>query len=96
MDIADIQRRANDLCQKYGVKTLYVFGSVVRGDDHENSDIDCLVEFQDQTGLFDKYMDLKTELSHRLGRSIDLVTTNSIRNPIFRKVVERERILVYG
>lgn len=94
--IEDLQQCARDVCPQYGVKTLYVFGSTVRGDAHEDSDIDLLVEFLEHQALFDNYMNLSSEFQRRLGRAIDLVTANSIRNPIFRKVVERERVLVYG
>ena len=45
------------LCLKYGLKSLGIFGSVARGDDHEKSDLDILVTFEGKA-TFDRFMDL--------------------------------------
>ncbi len=46
---------------RYGLKSLAVFGSVARGDDHEKSDLDILVTFEGKA-TFDRFMDLKLYL----------------------------------
>ena len=59
-----------DLCRRYGVKRLELFGSAARGSDFEpgRSDIDFLVDFNEgQQPLFDEYFELQDELSELLG-----------------------------
>jgi len=85
-----LSAEAPALKRKYGVKSLAVFGSMARGDDHENSDVDILVTFEGPA-TFDNYFDLKFHLEDSLGRSIDLVTSKALR-PEMRPRIERECI----
>ena len=62
----------------FGVRRLALFGSVARGEDLPNSDVDVLVAFEGET-TFDRYFDLKFWLEDLLGRSVDLVTEKSLR-----------------
>ena len=71
-----------------GVSSLSLFGSVVRGDSTETSDIDLLVRF-DGRATFDRYMDLKLFLEDLLGRRVDLVTDQALREEV-RAQVEQE------
>ncbi|MGL4498475.1 MAG: nucleotidyltransferase family protein [Planktothrix sp.] len=74
----------------YGVKSLGVFGSFVRGEMTDSSDLDLLVEFEG-TPTFRKYMDLKFFLEDLFGRKVDLVIQGDIkaqiRDRILREVV---------
>jgi len=86
------------LCKRFNIKQLFVFGSAIREDFMESSDIDFLVEFN-RTGIkgsFDQYFDFKEELEHLLGREVDLVCRRSIRNPIFRQEVESSKKEIYA
>ena len=86
------------LCEKHKVKELYLFGSILTERFGESSDVDVLIQF-DEVELkeyFDNYMDFKEELEKILNRSVDLVENQAIRNPIFRKIVDRDKKLVYG
>ncbi len=76
----------------YGLKTLAVFGSVARGDDHERSDLDILVTFEGKA-TFDRFMGLKLYLEEAFERSGDLVTPNSLR-PEMRAEIEKEAVVV--
>ena len=58
---------------KLGVKSLSIFGSVARGEDKADSDVDILVEFEGRA-TFDRFMDTKYFLEELLGRKVDLVT----------------------
>ena len=74
-----------DLCRKYGVLRLLVFGSAVteRFDD-ARSDVDFLVEFaEDLPSRFDAYFGLKEELEALLRRPVDLVMPGALNNPYF-------------
>ncbi len=86
-----------ELCEKHKVKELYFFGSVLTDKFKESSDIDILIQFYqvDLMEYFDNYMDLKENLEQLFKRHVDLVENQAIRNPIFRKVIDREKQLFY-
>ena len=98
----DLIRQNNDqliaLCRKHRVKELYLFGSILSNKFNESSDVDFLIQFQDiaLADYFDNYMELKEELEKLLKRPVDLVENQAIKNPIFRRTIEREKQLVYG
>ncbi len=75
-----------------GVRSLALFGSVARGEEGPDSDVDLLVEFEPPLG-FDRYMDAKFRLEALLGRPVDLVTTRGLK-PELRATVEREALRV--
>jgi uncharacterized protein len=87
-----LKAEAPALRVKYGLKSLGVFGSVARGDDHEKSDLDILVTFEGKA-TFDRFMDLKLYLEDTFGRSVDLGTPDTLR-PEMRAEVERDIIHV--
>lgn len=80
------------LKRKYGVKSLGVFGSMARGDDHEGSDVDVLVTFEGPA-TFRSFMGLKLDLEDLFGRPVDLGTPETLR-PEIRPGVERDLIHV--
>ncbi|HET6556599.1 MAG TPA: nucleotidyltransferase domain-containing protein [Prolixibacteraceae bacterium] len=86
-----------ELCVNHKVGQLYLFGSVLTNRFNESSDLDFLVQFNEVELLeyFDNYMDFKEQLEALFGRSVDLVENQAIRNPIFRKIVDREKQLIY-
>ena len=77
---------------RYGVRSLALFGSVVRGEQKPESDIDLLVEFEGPA-TFDGYMELKFYLEDLLGQSVDLVTSKALR-PQLRPWVEQDLVYV--
>ncbi len=85
------------LCKQHKVRELYLFGSVLTDRFNDESDIDFLVEFSlvDILEYFDNYMDFKEKLEALLKRPIDLVENQAVRNPIFRRVLDRDKKLVY-
>ena len=76
----------------YQVRSLVLFGSVARGDDRPESDVDFIVEFNGQTS-HQLYFLLKADLERLLGRRVDLGTPKMIR-PSYRDAVARESIRV--
>ena len=76
----------------FGVRSLYLFGSVARGEATEQSDVDVLVEFASSPG-FDGYMGLKLYLEDLLGQPVDLVMNTALR-PSVRPIVEQEAVRV--
>jgi len=95
--IAQNTDRLIELCVSHKVGQLYLFGSALTNQFNESSDIDFLVQFNpiDLLEYFDNYMDFKEQLEALFGRSVDLVEDQAIRNPIFRRVIDREKQLVY-
>ena len=87
----------NRLCIKHKVQELYLFGSILTDKFSDTSDIDLLIQFQpiDLFEYFDNYMQLKEALEQLFQRSVDLVENQAIRNPIFRRIIEREKQLIY-
>ena len=74
-----------DLCRRWKITELAVFGSAIRADFGPHSDVDILVTFQPGAGwsLLD-LMTLQQELSARFGRRIDVVEKAALRNPYRR------------
>lgn len=88
-----------DACRHYQVRRLEVFGSAARGVDFDmaNSDADFIVEFlprSDGPSLKD-FFELQANLSHILGRPVDLVEASAIRNPYIRADIDKTRESVY-
>jgi len=77
METLEIQKKLTPIMIKYGIKRAAVFGSVSRGDDRPESDVDLLVKLGNQPmGMF-KYMQFIEEVEETLGRKVDLVTEGS-------------------
>lgn len=96
--ISTHQAEIEELCRRYGVRTLYIFGSAVRDALKEESDLDFLVDFDNPVieGYFDRYFGLVENLEALFGRPVDLVVEAYIRNPYFREAVEQSRVLLYA
>jgi hypothetical protein len=85
-----------DLCRRFGVRELSLFGSAVRGELGPDSDIDVLVEFDPAARIgIVKFESLVEGLEALVGRKIDLVTKNGLK-PWIRPEVLREARVVYA
>lgn len=97
-----IERRLpaiEELCRRFGVRRLDVFGSAVSDSfDVDSSDVDILVEFDATQGFdyFGAYFGLKEGLEHVLDRPVDVVSVTGIRNPFFLDRVMRTRESLYA
>jgi predicted nucleotidyltransferase len=96
--VGDKIKQINELCRKYRVKELYLFGSALREDFGPDSDIDLGVVFSRNGvgGSFDQYFDFKTELERLLGRPVDLVCVASVRNSILQRELDETKRLIYA
>jgi len=88
------ESRLAEICRRYGVRQLSVFGSAARGEARPNSDIDLLVEFlpEAEPGLLD-HAGLMLDLSELLGRKVDLVSKNGLKPLIRDSVIQDSRRL---
>lgn len=75
-----------ELRQRYPISYLGVFGSWVRGEQREGSDLDLLVDFDGSMDLF-AYARLQEEIGHRLGVRVDLVHRPGLKPAIGRNVL---------
>lgn len=87
-----LHEHRQEIRRNFGVKSLRIFGSTVRGENKPESDIDILVEFNGPA-TFDEYVDLKIFLEDLLGKKIDLVTEKALK-PRLRPNIEKEAIYV--
>ena len=99
--IKDHQQEIAAICRRHGVGRLEVFGSAARGDDFDpaRSDVDFLVEIdpkRDAAFTMGDYLDLRDELSAVIGRPVDLVFPESVRNPFVRAEIERSREVIHA
>jgi len=88
MDVIEtLKKHEREIKERYGVRRIGVFGSYVRGEQKEASDIDILVEFDEPT--FDNFMNLSFYLEGLFGKKVDLITTRGM-SPYISPVVEKE------
>jgi len=86
---AALLRENRGLLKDHHVKALYLFGSVVRGEDKPGSDVDILVEFlpEARVGLFGLAR-LQRRLSEILGRPVDLTTPDALHKALKDRIIK--------
>ncbi len=89
-----------ELCKKYKVVRMYLFGSAARGDDFDpaTSDFDFLVAFDPKLDVLDRgqnALDLMFDLDDLMGREVDLMTEQQLKNPYLIKSIDEDKILLY-
>lgn len=88
----------SELCIKYKVSRLFVFGSLANGNfDADTSDIDLIAEMEEASPLEkgENIMKLWNELEELFSRKVDLLTTQNFRNPYLQKQVDATKQLIY-
>jgi predicted nucleotidyltransferase len=84
-----LMQHKTELKRKFKVKTIGVFGSYVRGEQKQGSDVDILVEFDEDAEIgFFKFLDLEEFLSRKLGVKVDLVTKNALKPYIGERILQ--------
>ena len=86
--------KITNICEENNVTMLGVFGSVARGEDTEQSDIDLLVRFSERKGLL-AFVRLERVFSETLGRKVDLLTEAAI-SPYIRDNILNDLQVLYG
>ncbi len=90
--------KINKLCDSNRVRTLFVFGSVLTDKFSKNSDIDFVVDINEENPISyaDNYFNLKFHLEELLKRQVDLLELKAIKNKYFLEEIEKSKVLVYG
>lgn len=86
-ELKNKRKQILDIAYTHGAKTIKIFGSFVRGEEKEDSDIDLLVSFKEGRSLFD-LIALKNDLEELFGRKVDVVTEDSIHSYIRDKIMQ--------
>lgn len=89
MTIEEIKNKIIPVLKKYGVKRAGIFGSVVRDEAREDSDVDILVELPDGASLLD-LAGLKIDLEELLARKVDVLTYDSIYHLLKNRILSEE------
>jgi len=84
---AILSQHKEKLKQRYKVKAIGIFGSFVRDEQHEDSDVDILVEFERPIGFF-RFLELEEHLCELLGAKVDLVSKKALRPYIGRAILQ--------
>ena len=80
------------LADRYKAENLRVFGSVARGEESENSDVDILVHFRQGASLFD-LMDLKEDAEELLGLEVDIISDRGLSPYLANRILSEARPL---
>ncbi len=96
--IDDHMKDISEICRRSGVKKLVLFGSALRSDFSDESDVDVAAVFERDgvKGSFDQYFRFKEDMERLLGRPVDVVCATGVRNPLFRQEIEKTGRLIYA
>lgn len=87
-DIAKmLKTHLSEIKERFKVKEIGVFGSYVKGKAKKRSDVDILVEFEQEGETFDNYMELKFFLEKLFKRKVDLAIKNALREEIKEEIL---------
>lgn len=91
------QKEINRICERHHVEQLFAFGSVLTEAFNDESDIDLVVHFGkvELAEYFNNFMGFKEEMETLLGRNVDLIENKAVKNPIFRKILDRDMQNIY-
>ena len=87
-----LKKHEKELKEEYGIKEIGIFGSYLRGEAKEESDLDILIEFEKPIGFF-KFLELEEYLSNLIGIKVDLVSKKALK-PYIGKYILKEVVIV--
>ncbi len=79
-----LKKNKSHLFKSYPIESLAIFGSFARNEQNEQSDVDLMVEFNDDIGI--RFIDLAEEIENLLGYKVDLVSKNGIKRKYFQAI----------
>jgi predicted nucleotidyltransferase len=92
LNLEQVKSRIIPVLERYGAKRAGLFGSYVRGQLREDSDIDILVQIEKDISLLD-FIGIKLEIEESLGRKVDLVEYDTIK-PLLRDIILGEEVRI--
>jgi uncharacterized protein len=94
-DIINFLKNNKDAMNSYGVRKIGLFGSYVKNKQSGKSDIDILVEFENEKLTYDNYINLAFFLEDSLTRKIDLITSDSLSPYIGPEILKEVEYVSY-
>jgi predicted nucleotidyltransferase len=90
-------KEVRSLCKIYNVRSLFAFGSVTRDDFSRDSDVDLVVDFNEEDPFIytELYFNLKKKLENLLNRPVDLLEERAIKNRFFRQQLDLTKVKIY-
>lgn len=89
-----------EICNRFHVRKLWVFGSILTSRFNDSSDVDLCVDFdRDKIQLLDyadNFFGFQFALEELLMRKIDITEDSAVHNPYFREELNETRQLIYG
>jgi predicted nucleotidyltransferase len=87
-----LKREKASLSEKYNIAELGIFGSYIRGEQKETSDLDVLVEYKGKVSFFD-VLHLEEELSELAGVKVDLVLKSGLRKFMGQQIMQEVKFI---
>ncbi|MBN2862234.1 MAG: nucleotidyltransferase family protein [Bacteroidales bacterium] len=94
MEHQEINSKIISYLSQYGPEKIGIFGSFARQEENEDSDIDILVKFKETISLLD-LVRIHRELSALLGKKVDLVTEQALKNNRIRKSIYNDLRIIF-
>ena len=97
--IEENKEAIKNLCDKYFVDSIYLFGSANTERFNDKSDFDFLISFNDKLELLDyadNFFGFQFALENLLGRRVDLLEEKCLSNPYLAEEIEETKLLIYG
>ena len=93
----EIMSNSSDLCERFGIKRLCLFGSVARGEQREGSDIDFLAEFSEPSPetMVRRYFGFIEAAEERFQQPVQVLTPRMVKNPFLKRSIDRDLIVIY-
>lgn len=91
--IDEIKKTLIEVLRKHGVKKAALFGTIVRGEATEESDIDLLIEFEGRKSLLD-LAGLKLDLQEILRRRVDVLTYKSLHPHLKERILSEQEVIL--
>lgn len=82
-----LQKHKEEFRKQYGLKEIGVFGSYIKGEQNEKSDLDILIELEKPIG-FVRFMRLESTLSQLLGVRVEMVTRKALKPYIGKRILQ--------
>ena len=93
-------RKIIDICKRFHVRKLWVFGSILTNRFNDKSDVDLCVDFdKSRIDIFDyadNFFDFQYALEEIFGRKVDITEDGAVKNPYFRQELNKTCRLIYG
>ncbi len=86
MSLQEITKKISPVLKKYGVIQASIFGSVARGEDNPESDVDLLVKVGSLPYGIWGFVGLKQDLEQALGKKVDVVSAGSLNSKLAKKI----------